>query len=384
MPAGVLKGGRKGEELMIVKSSAVEMTAKTTQQSRIEIKSGSIMTNAQDGSTIARENQFNQILANASRTNNLSMDNLSLGYNRDGAAGDELANVKKSNLSARISAKEHESVNNALAQLRMYLFKMRNDLLDFINGHKNSKYYVIDLSSGGYTSGQNVSVWNRTDYMSYSYTETESLSFTSQGIVKTEDGRELNFDIELSMSREFSQEMEISCDSVEVMMTDPLVISLDSNPIGVSDQKWMFDIDADGKVDQISLLSNGSGFLVFDKNNNGKIDDGSEMFGAKTGNGFKDLSEYDSDKNGWIDEADDIYDKLSVWIKDDAGNDKMLSLKQANVGAIYLGNVKSEYALKSDKDNSYNAQIRRSGIYLSESGQSRTIQQLDMVKALVG
>ncbi len=384
MPAGVLKGGRKGEELMIVKSSAVEMTAKTTQQSRIEIKSGSIMTNAQDGSTIARENQFNQILANASRTNNLSMDNLSLGYNRDGAAGDELANVKKSNLSARISAKEHESVNNALAQLRMYLFKMRNDLLDFINGHKNSKYYVIDLSSGGYTSGQNVSVWNRTDYMSYSYTETESLSFTSQGIVKTEDGRELNFDIELSMSREFSQEMEISCDSVEVMMTDPLVISLDSNPIGVSDQKWMFDIDADGKVDQISLLSNGSGFLVFDKNNNGKIDDGSEMFGAKTGNGFKDLSEYDSDKNGWIDEADDIYDKLSVWIKDDAGNDKMLSLKQAKVGAIYLGNVKSEYALKSDKDNSYNAQIRRSGIYLSESGQSRTIQQLDMVKALVG
>ena len=384
MPAGVLKGGRKGEELMIVKSSAVEMTAKTTQQSRIEIKSGSIMTNAQDGSTIARENQFNQILANASRTNNLSMDNLSLGYNRDGAAGDELANVKKSNLSARISAKEHESVNNALAQLRMYLFKMRNDLLDFINGHKNSKYYVIDLSSGGYTSGQNVSVWNRTDYMSYSYTETESLSFTSQGIVKTEDGRELNFDIELSMSREFSQEMEISCDSVEVMMTDPLVISLDSNPIGVSDQKWMFDIDADGKVDQISLLSNGSGFLVFDKNNNGKIDDGSEMFGAKTGNGFKDLSEYDSDKNGWIDEADDIYDKLFVWIKDDAGNDKMLSLKQANVGAIYLGNVKSEYALKSDKDNSYNAQIRRSGIYLSESGQSRTIQQLDMVKALVG
>ena len=384
MPAGVLKGGRKGEELMIVKSSAVEMTAKTTQQSRIEIKSGSIMTNAQDGSTIARENQFNQILANASRTNNLSMDNLSLGYNRDGAAGDELANVKKSNLSARISAKEHESVNNALAQLRMYLFKMRNDLLDFINGHKNSKYYVIDLSSGGYTSGQNVSVWNRTDYMSYSYTETESLSFTSQGIVKTEDGRELNFDIELSMSREFSQEMEISCDSVEVMMTDPLVISLDSNPIGVSDQKWMFDIDADGKVDQISLLSNGSGFLVFDKNNNGKIDDGSEMFGAKTGNGFKDLSEYDSDKNGWIDEADDIYDKLSVWIKDDAGNDKMLSLKQANVGAIYLGNVKSEYALKSAEDNSYNAQIRRSGIYLSESGQSRTIQQLDMVKALVG
>lgn len=384
MPARVLKGGRKGEELMIVKSSAVEMTAKTTQQSRIEMKSGSIMTNVQDGSKIARENQFIQILSNASKTNNLSMDNFSLGYNRDGTSGDELANVKNSNLNGQIRTKEHESVNNALAQLRMYLFKMRNDLLDFINGHRNSKYYVIDLSSGGYTSGQNVSVWNRTEYMSYSYTETESLSFTSQGIVKTKDGRELNFDIELSMSREFSQKMEISCESVEVMMTDPLVISLDSNPIGVSDQKWMFDIDADGKVDQISLLSNGSGFLVFDKNNNGKIDDGSEMFGAKTGNGFKDLSEYDLDKNGWIDEADDIYSKLAVWVKDDAGNDKMLSLKQANVGAIYLGNVKSEYALKSDKDNSYNAQIRRSGIYLSESGQSRTIQQLDMVKALVG
>ena len=93
--------------------------------------------------------------------------------------------------------------------------------------------------------------------------------------------------------------------------------------------------------------------------------------------------EYDEDGNGWIDENDSIYDKLSVWVKDDSGNDKLIGLKTANVGAIYLQNVASEYALKSKTDNSYNAQIRRSGVYLSEDGQAKSIQQLDMVKALI-
>jgi hypothetical protein len=185
----------------------------------------------------------------------------------------------------------------------------------------------------------------------------------------------------VEMSREFTPSAESMSNDIVEIFTDPLVITLNSNPVSVSDQKWSFDIDGDGSRDSISLLSKGSGFLAFDKDGNEKIDDGSELFGTKTGNGFSELAAYDDDGNGWIDEADEIYDKLSVWLKDDSGQDKLISLKAANVGAIYLGSATTDYALKSDVDNAYNAQLRRSGLYLTNEGISRSISQLDFVKA---
>ena len=74
---------------------------------------------------------------------------------------------------------------------------------------------------------------------------------------------------------------------------------------------------------------------------------------------------------------------LSVWIKDDTGADKLLSLKAADVGAIYLANQRTEFSLMSENGNEQNAQIRRTGVFLTEHGQARSVQQLDMVKALV-
>ena len=56
---------------------------------------------------------------------------------------------------------------------------------------------------------------------------------------------------------------------------------------------------------------------------------------------FSELAEYDSDGNGWIDENDEVYDQLKVWVKDENGKDKLLSLKEANVGAICLGQLQN-------------------------------------------
>jgi hypothetical protein len=165
----------------------------------------------------------------------------------------------------------------------------------------------------------------------------------------------------------------------EQVLTDPLVINLDSNPVSVSDQTFYFDIDCDGVLDEISTLSSGNGFLALDKNGDGIINDGSELFGTRSGNGFSDLAAYDEDQNGWIDEADSIFNKLKVWTKDENGNDKLISLKDADIGAIYLGSSATGYSLK-DSDNSTNAYIRSSGIYLKESGGSGVISQIDLAK----
>ena len=61
---------------------------------------------------------------------------------------------------------------------------------------------------------------------------------------------------------------------------------------------------SDGRKDNISFVQPGSGFLAVDKNNDGKINNGKELFGPNTGNGFDELAKYDSDGNQWIDESD--------------------------------------------------------------------------------
>ena len=165
----------------------------------------------------------------------------------------------------------------------------------------------------------------------------------------------------------------------EYIKTDPLMINLDTNIGSVSDQKFFFDLDSDGKEEEISFAGKDSGFLAWDKNGDGKINDGSELFGTKSGDGFKDLAEYDEDGNGWIDENDRIYSQLKVWTKDENGNDRLIDLKDADVGAIYLRNADTQFSLKDD-ENKLNAEIKKTGIYLKEStGAVGTLNHVDLV-----
>lgn len=91
-----------------------------------------------------------------------------------------------------------------------------------------------------------------------------------------------------------------------------------------------------------------------------------------------DLSAYDKDGNGWIDEADDIFDDLKVWTKDEQGNDKLIALSKSGVGVIFLGNADTKFSL-NDTENNKNAVIQRTGVYLKESGEVGTMMHVDMV-----
>lgn len=232
------------------------------------------------------------------------------------------------------------------------------------------------LASGGRPAEPTVWMQERNEF--HFVSEREDVTFSTTGVVQTADGRTIGFNVDLELSRDFMECTDITeISQVKRVMTDPLVINLDNPSATVSDMKFRFDLNADGVEDDVSYLNSGSGFLALDKNNDGKINDGTELFGAQTGNGFKELAAYDSDKNGWIDEADDIYDKLTVWIKTADGTDKQLSLKEANVGAIYLGSVSTDYSLTDRTAEEANAQIRRTGVFLKESGEAGTIQHVD-------
>ena len=212
------------------------------------------------------------------------------------------------------------------------------------------------------------------------YYESEETSFSTQGTVVTKDGREIKFGIEMQMSRSFAEYYQAAAVTPSTDYCDPLVINLDTDIAELSDQKFLFDIDNDGILDEISKLSSKSGYLALDKNGDGKINDGSELFGTKSGNGFADLAAYDDDGNGWIDEDDEIFDKLLIWSKDENGNDKLYHLKERGVGAICLASAATEFALNNMQTNEANGVIRRTGMFLFENGGVGTVQHIDLAK----
>lgn len=276
-----------------------------------------------------------------------------------------------------------ETVSETLRSLLDMLYKAkgltRDSLADY--DYYNQNFTSITDNSGTLSLNSDYyNIWNQVTDTHYSYSESETTTFESTGKAITADGREISFNVSFTMSRSFKEEYQSSAfTQYNQVLTDPLVINLSSSPISISDQTFFFDIDSDGKDDEISSLGAGCGFLAYDKNNDGVINNGSELFGTKTGNGFYDLSQYDDDGNGWIDEADNIFKKLKVWTKDENGNDRLISLKEADIGAIYLGSNETPFSI-TDKNNTVNAVVRSSGIFLRESGGSGSISQIDLAK----
>ncbi len=250
-----------------------------------------------------------------------------------------------------------------------------------IQDYRDRLYSYLSKSDYDYTALAGLSPtenWQVNVTMKDFYQESEQTEFYSSGTVVTADGRQIEFDVAAVMSRSFTEYADVRIDYSAANLIDPLVIQLGEGMAQVTNQTFLFDIDADGELDNISILAELCGYLALDKNEDGIINDGSELFGTETGNGFAELAVFDMDNNGWIDENDEIFNRLRIWTKDAEGNDKLMALGVAGVGAIYLGNVASAFTLKNTENNEVQGVVRTSGIYLKENGSAGILQQIDM------
>jgi hypothetical protein len=209
-----------------------------------------------------------------------------------------------------------------------------------------------------------------------SHYEHEQTTLSADGIIVTEDGRELSFQVQLTMSREFYNEHHLSIRAGDALK-DPLVVNFAGAAAALSDTSFRFDIDHDGTAEHIRFVAQGSGFLALDHNEDGIVNNGGELFGAMTGEGFAELQHYDADRNGWIDENDAIYDRLRIWTRDESGNSQLFSLGQKGIGAIYLDHVTTPFSLK-DEMNNLQGQVRSTGLFIFENGSAGTVQQIDL------
>ncbi|MCK5130265.1 MAG: hypothetical protein KAQ68_10450, partial [Clostridiales bacterium] len=242
---------------------------------------------------------------------------------------------------------------------------------------KNHSYNEISLEHRQNFADNRVG-WSFEYRSEESYFESEKMSFDATGIIRTQDGQEIKVSIQLNMSRQFMSHTNIQVLAGDALI-DPIVINFDGAAPSLTDTKFVFDLDTDGVDDEISFVNAGSGLLAIDLNEDGIINNGTELFGPNTADGFGELSAYDLDNNNWIDENDAIYDRLQIWTKDANGNDQLFALGQKGVGAIYLGNIDTSFDMK-DNNNTMHGQMKSSSIYLANSGNVGIVHQIDLVK----
>lgn len=270
-------------------------------------------------------------------------------------------------------------------RVRMLLQRLIAEILALLSGQARPESVDIreairgdGKASPGEVSARSPQVreiaWENTKVETVS--EHESTDFSASGVIRTADGKSIDFSLDLTMSRDF-QSASQATDSGTVVLRDPLVINFDGKAVELADTRFNFDLDADGNAESIHGLARGSAFLVLDRNGDGRINDGREVFGAGSGDGFADLALLDDDKNHWIDEADAAFASLQAWSRDAEGKDCLSSLKACGVGALYLGAAETPFALK-DEGNRLRGEVRASGIYLREDGRAGTLQQVDL------
>jgi len=142
-------------------------------------------------------------------------------------------------------------------------------------------------------------------------------------------------------------------------LSDPLILDLDGNGIQTTrlENGIEFDINADGKIEKTSFVSGNDAFLSYDKNGNGIIDNGSELFGDQNGakNGYEELAKYDSNQDGLINSNDEVYQQLLLVSLDEHSQIKTqkLSEKISEIDLNYQQQMKqiNQYDLIAQQGN---------------------------------
>jgi len=131
----------------------------------------------------------------------------------------------------------------------------------------------------------------------------------------------------------------------------PIILDLDGDGVETIGYKGgtYFDHDGNGFAEETGWAGSDDGFLVLDRNGDGIINSGRELFGdntflkngQKAPNGFAALAEFDDNRDGKIDSSDAIWSHLKVWRDFDGDGyslaDEFYTLDELGIKALNTG-----------------------------------------------
>ncbi len=315
-----------------------------------------------------------QAFVEALNENNFAMSGFTLGFSATLVSGAQTQSVNVSvSLSQSFLQNNFSSteLSTYTALRNMFLLTGEIPQIDTVDSWIRKAYNAYGSSSSNGVSSMQSSL---TSQMTISRVEFSSISLQTLS-----NANSRNLDVSLStLSVDTSIVRWQGNDSVNLV--DPLIIDLGGDGVELSNDTFSFDLDADGESDQISRPKGNSGFLALDKNGDGIINDGTELFGTQNGDGFKDLARYDSNGDGKIDKDDPIYDKLRIW-KPGANGDQgeLIGLGEVGIGAIYLDAKNNEQLMQSASGETLGVQ-RKSAAYQRTDGSEGQIYHIDLAK----
>ena len=161
-------------------------------------------------------------------------------------------------------------------------------------------------------------------------------------------------------------------------ISSPLVLDLDGDgfsPFSAPDVR--FDLDADGDADLVGWPTGSDDALLgLDRDGNGMIDDGSELFGNFTddgahANGFEALALFDADGNGVIDVDDPIFSALVLW-QDRNGDGLSQTDELSGLTASGVASIGVQYMSMEETDANGNT-TRQRAAFAYEDGRAGLI-----------
>jgi hypothetical protein len=160
----------------------------------------------------------------------------------------------------------------------------------------------------------------------------------------------------------------------EECQVSPIVINLGGGSYRLSDPSdpVQFDIDVDGDSERMTWTARNAamGFLAFDRNGNGRVDDGAELFGNHTplgggpaANGFEALRQYDDNADGQLDREDAAWTHLLLWV-DENHNGRSESIELLRLAGTDITALELDYRRSGRKDPAgneyrYRARLQR-------------------------
>ena len=145
--------------------------------------------------------------------------------------------------------------------------------------------------------------------------ESATLTFHSQLSTDKAAGTSTDLTASINHVDRHDENPDNDHDFVHFEFGTPIALDLNGNGIqtlGV-DEGVEFDILNTGIRVQTGWINGEDALLAVDNNNNGQIDNRSELFGGNAGEGFSKLASFDTNDDGFVDTNDDGFSKIEVW-----------------------------------------------------------------------